>query len=166
MSVKQAEKWIAIYEDVRTIANTYTLMVELQISRIHEELQNDEFFIMRHFVDFEFLLVALFRLRRAACAIVRIPIARATIQRAIKNYDKRLPDLKKLRNISEHYDAYLLEEGHDDTIDKEAIRLSLLTKCRLNATIEWMGYTMNLNECKTAADELFLEIQAVRKLIS
>ena len=63
MSVKQEEEWKVLYEDIRIIANTYTLMVQLQISRIHEELQNDEFFIMRHFVDFEFLLVALFRLR-------------------------------------------------------------------------------------------------------
>ena len=166
MRVKQEEEWKVLYEDIRIIANTYTLMVKLQISRIDEELQNDEFFIMRQFVDFEFLLVALFRLRRAACAIKRILIARATIQQAIENYDKRLPDLKKLRNISEHYDAYLLKQGKDDTIDRETIRSSFLTKCRLNATFEWMGYTMNLNECMTAAEELFLEIQAIRKLIS
>ena len=165
MSVKEEEDWKVLYEDVRIIANTYTLMVKLQISRINEELQNDEFFIMRNFVDFEFLLIALFRLRRAACAIKSIPIAREAIQQVIENYDKRLPDLKKLRNISEHYDAYLLKEGEDGTIDKEAIRASFLTKCRLNATIEWMGYTMNLNECMTAAEELFFEIQTVRKLI-
>lgn len=166
MSVKQEDEWKALYEDARIIVNIYTLTVEMQISRVHEEVQNGEFFIMRQIVDFEFLLVALARLRRAACAIEMIPIAKGTIREAIKKYDKRLPDLMKLRNISEHYDAYLLKQGKDKTIDRDIIRSSLLTKCRLNATFEWMGYTMNLNECMTAAEELFLEIQAVRKLIS
>ena len=92
-----------------------------------------------------------------------IPIANETIRQAVEKYDKRLPALKELRNITEHYDDYLLKQGRDRTIVLESIRSGILTKYISTENIKWMEYVINLNECMTVAEELFLEIKTVRK---
>ena len=157
----QEEKWKAVYEDTRILANFYVHAVAMQISRVRQEVSASDQFVMRPFVDFEFLLVTLVRLRRAACAIRKMPVAREAMQQAIKEYDKRLPALKDLRNITEHYDDYLLKQGRIANAD----RAGLLTKIMSPESIDWMGYSMNLNESMAAAEALFQEIKAVEKAI-
>ena len=163
MNAEQSEgKWKAVYEDARILANIYVHAVAMQISRVRQEVSGSDRFVMRQFVDFEFLLVTLVRLKRAACAIKKeVPVAREAMQQAIKEYDKRLPALKDLRDITEHYDDYLLKQGRISNVD----RSKLLTKIMSPESIDWMGYSMNLNESMAAAEALFQEIKAVEKAI-
>ena len=161
MGVEQEEKWKALYEDARILANIYVHAVAMQISRVRQKVSDSDQFVMRPFADLEFLLVTLVRLKRAACAIREVPVAREAMQQAIKEYDKRLPALKDLRNITEHYDDYLLEQGRISKVD----RSGLLTKTMSPESIDWMGYRMNLNEIMAAAEALFQEIKAVEKAI-
>ncbi len=170
MDTEQKENWKAVYEDARILANFYVHAVAMQISRVRQEVSASDQFAMRPFVDFEFLLVTLVRLKRAACAIRKIPCAREAMQQAIKEYDKRLPALKNLRDITEHYDAYLLKKGQISRADREGllaktIREGLLTKTMSPESVDWMGYRMNLSESMAAAETLFQKIKAVEKAI-
>ena len=170
MDAEQEEKWKAVYKDARILANIYVHAVAMQISRVRQEVSDSDLFIMRQFVDLEFLLVTLVRLKRAACAIREVPVAREAMQQVIKEYDRRLPALKNLRDITEHYDDYLLEQGRISKADRSGllartIRSGLLTKIMSPESIDWMGYSMNLNEIMAAAEALFQEIKAIEKAI-
>ncbi len=170
MDAEREEKWEAVYEDARMLANFYVHAVAMQISRVRQEVSVSDQFVMRPFVDFEFLLVALVRLRRAACAIRKVPVAREAMQQAIKEYSDRLLALKNLRNITEHYDDYLLERERIYKADQsdpraKTIRSGLLTKTMSQESIEWMKCSMNLNEIMAAAEALFEEIKAVRRAL-
>ena len=92
------------------------------------------------------------------------------MQQAIKEYDKRLPALKDLRDITEHYDAYLLKKGQISRADRtgllaKTIREGLLTKTMSPESVDWMKYSMNLSESMAAAETLFQKIKAVEKAI-
>jgi hypothetical protein len=60
-------------------------------------------------VDATVLIIALWRLRLAATMSSRIPGETAAILAAIATFDAALPGLKRLRNVTMHFDNYALE---------------------------------------------------------
>ena len=166
MSRVPDDDWIAYYEDTRTMANNYVYAVERQISRIRELPSADESFVMRQFVDVEFLLVALTRLRRAVCALQKIPAAAEKAKLAIAQFDQRVPHVKDLRDITEHYDDYLARNGRNRRMSADRVRRGLLTKEMTQEQTQWMGYTIYFDECMEAALELFENIKIMRSLLN
>ena len=66
--------------------------------------------------DFDFLIVALTRLQRAARLAAKIPQLRVSIDAALAQFDRALPDLKKMRDVAEHFDDYALDQGRQKAI--------------------------------------------------
>ena len=164
--IKEKGEWLAACDDALIVANNFVFAVVMQISRVREERADVEPFVMRPFVDLEFLLVALTRLRRAANVINLFPYTETKLSQAMEKYDKRLSGLKQLRNITEHYDDYLLKKGKDKNIDLKTIRSGLMTKCMSYDSVEWMDFRLDLDECLAAAEELYISMSAARKLIT
>jgi hypothetical protein len=66
--------------------------------------------------DSNFLIVALTRLRRAAQLAAGIPQLQASLDGALVQFDKALPDLKKMRGVAEHIDDYALDQGRQKSV--------------------------------------------------
>ena len=164
--IQEKGEWLAACDDALTVANNYVFAVVTQISRVREECADAELFVMRQFVEFEFLLVALTRLRRAAGVINLFPYTESNLSQAMAKYDERLLGLKQWRNITEHYDDYLLNIGRDKKLDPKTIRSGYMTKCMSYDSVEWMGFKFELDECLAAAEELYISMKAARKLIT
>ena len=164
--IKEKGEWLAACDDALIVANNFVFSVAMQISRIREKRADVEPFVMRRFVDLEFLVVALTRLRRAANVINLFPYTETKLSQAMEKYDKRLSGLKQLRNITEHYDDYLLKKCRNKKIDLKAIRSGYMTKCISYDSVEWMDFRLDLDECLAAAEELEISMKAARKLIT
>ena len=164
--IQEKGEWLAACDDALIVANYFVFAVELQISRVREERVDVEPFVMRPFVDLEFLLVALTRLRRAANVINLFPYTETKLSQAIEKFDKRLSGLKQLRNITEHYDEYLLKIDRGKNIDLKTIRSGYMTKCMSYDSVEWMDFRLDLDECLAAAKELYISMKSARKLIT
>jgi hypothetical protein len=90
----------------------------------------DETFIFRRWVDFQFLVVSLRRLRLAALLAERSETNGAAIESAINEFDEALPDLRKMRNVREHI------------------------------ALDWLGGRLDANEALAAAEALHRAIKA------
>src|SRR5438876_156473 len=113
----------ATYERARRLANLARWTVALQRRRLKTDEPEDGEFLFRRWADFQFLIVALTRLRRAATLAAKVPTLPNTIKGALANFDFALPTLKNMRDIAEHFDDYALNRCRDSNIVVRALKL-------------------------------------------
>lgn len=109
-------------------------------------------------IDLQFFIVALRRLRRAAELALRVPDQRPAIERAIKAFDDALPDLPLLRNVGEHIDEYAVGEGFDSSVRWQQLQVGGWD----GDTFEWLGTKLHADEAMEAARKLVSEIEWAR----
>ena len=105
----------------------------------------------------QFFIVALRRLRRSAELAARVPAVSDTILRGIAEFDKALPNLRKMRNVGEHIDDYALDSKrrHHPDIDRRQLQVS-----SWDGTIfVWLNAALNVDDALSAAQELFLTVR-------
>jgi hypothetical protein len=72
------------------------------------------------------LIVALTRLRRAARLAAGIPQLQASLDGALAQFNRDLPDLKKMRDVAEHIDDYALNQGRQKAIVRQSLEVSTM----------------------------------------
>lgn len=148
--------------------------------RLTSQLPEDKFFEgigPRLEVDFNCYLMALRRLERAVMlAYDAWDDKTPEIPKALSNFRHVTPFLANVRNVNEHFDDYLNYKGNSKKID---ISSMAVWKININGktiyrqgglylesvepmdsknkscTIEWLGYSINLDGSTKAADELY-----------
>jgi hypothetical protein len=144
----------ATYERARSLARDACFAVALQCRRIAADEPWDVY--MRHiWADFQFLLVALTRTRRAAGLAAKVPEIAPAIEAAIKTFDATLPYLKTMRDVAEHIDDYAVDDGRHAAVERQALGAALFAKKR----IEWLGFTLDTDEARQACEALFQAIK-------
>jgi hypothetical protein len=151
----------ATYERARRLANLAVWTVALQKRRLKTDEPEDEEFLFRRWTDFQFLIVALTRLRRAASLAAKVPTLAAPMQAALVTFDTSLPMLKRMRDIAEHIDDYALDRGRDRAISRASLEVGVIG----DSTIEWLGQRLDSNIALSAAHQLFKEIQQAQSLL-
>lgn len=114
-------------------------------------------FVFRRWSDFDFLIVTLTRLRRAAKLAATVPEIKAMLLIALNEFDLALPNLKKLRDVAEHIDDYALDNGRERSISRKALEVSFISLD--GPTLEWLGHQLNAQDALHAAQKLFQAIQ-------
>jgi len=147
----EREKIVAVYEDARSEANIAVWAIQLQIQRLRSTQDEISGFALQPVVDFHFLVTALTRLRKMADLVSKF----SNISEAIKQFDKTLPDLKKIRNVMEHLDDYRLGEGRNKKVRINALRTIALDTKR----IQWLDYEIKTDEALQISDFLFQAIK-------
>jgi hypothetical protein len=98
--------------------------------------------------DFDFLIVALIRLRRAARLAARIPQLQA-LGAALAQFDRALPDLKKMRAVAEHIDDYALDQGRQRAVARQSLEVSTMEA--EGPTLHWLQARLNAREASCAS---------------
>ena len=152
----------AISERVLSLVNIAMYTVDLQCRRLRSDEPEDEKFLFRRWTDFEFLIVALRRMRRAADLGLRgIPETAAPIKEAIAAFDAALPGLATMRNVSEHIDDYILET--DRRRHKDVRRGQLAVGSVGPFTFEWLDRQLNTDDAQKTAAKLYLAVRGAIK---
>ncbi len=155
---------IAILERAHSLANEAMFTVALQCRRIKTVEPEDETFIFRWWVDFQFLILALCRLRRAVKIAHKVPAITGDVKVALHKFDRALPHLIRLRNVGEHIDEYVVdsESRHDKTVEHKGLQVG-----NWNGTIyEWLDIQLNVHDALVAAEELYGVLQSASKELS
>lgn len=149
----------AIIERAMRFASLCKWTIDLQIQRIESAEHEDRDFPLRNWVDLQFLLATLSRLRRAARLASRTQQQNRSLQHAIDAFDRALPHLKSMRDINEHFDVYALDDPkrHDKAIDRRQLEVGTWD----GETFTWLardGHPLQLHiaEAKQAATDLYL----------
>jgi len=127
--------------------------IGLQCRRLRSAEPEDQEFLFRKWADFDFLIVALTRLRRAGKLASEIPETREVMVLALVDFDSALPQLKKFRNIAEHLDEYAIDLGNNKSVRREALEVSSLSAD--GTVLEWLGHKLNADDALLASRILF-----------
>jgi hypothetical protein len=147
----------ASYERARRLANLAVFAIALQCRRLNKAEPVDETFVARKWYDFEFLLLALIRLRRIAQHVANLPELTPVLAPALAEFDMALPGLRLMRNVAEHVDDYAFDKGHNPGVTKEMLEVSTLESD--GPTLTWLGASLNATRALHAAEMLFQAIQ-------
>jgi hypothetical protein len=155
MTTKEA----ATYERARRLANISLWAVDLQCRRLSSTEPEDTEFIFRKWADFDFLIVSLTRLRRAAKLTANIPQFNSRLSAALREFDASLPHLKKMRDVAEHVDDYARDIGRDKSVHRQSLEVSSMTDD--GPELEWLEGNLNSQVALVAGQKLFAAIQEV-----
>lgn len=163
----------ATYERARRLANVAMWSIDLQCRRLRGTEPEDETFVFRKWADFDFLVVGLTRLRRAAQLAADIP-GLESVADAIADFDHALPDLKTVRDVAEHIDAYAVDKGfkspkkNDEPNKKTVVRQSLevSTMDDDGPTLHWLDASLDARDAFRASQRLFEAIKDGSKVFS
>ena len=154
----------AILERAKSLCNDACFTVALQHRRLRTTEPEDEIFVFRWWADLQFLIVALRRLRRSAQLAARVPSVSEKLKIAIREFDKTLPNLAKMRNVGEHIDDYALDspKRHHPDVNRRQLQVGAWD----GKIFSWVG-DLDIDVALGAAEELFEAVkQAVARFIA
>ncbi len=112
-------------------------------------------------MDFQLLVALLWRLRLAG-----LMSTSDGVRAAVDTFDREVPDLKLMRDVSQHLDEYAVDgPGHRHNLPGETKRVG---RCRLEVPrwsddrFEWLGGTINVAQARSAALRLYTVIREQR----
>ncbi len=141
--------------------------INLQIRRIRTAEPEDIEWNGRVFMDCYFLIMSLWRLRLAAHIAASVPQAHDRAQEALVAFDRRLPDLERMRNVSQHIDDYATDHpkkrrqtkpGTNSPIGRRILEAGSLS----NDLFCWLGGTISLAEAGASAAALYTSVIEIR----
>jgi len=127
--------------------------IHLQYRRLQSAEPEDASFVLRKWADFDFLIVCLTRLRRAARLAAALPELRSLLAVAVAAFDAAVPDLKRMRDVAEHIDDYAADRGKNSAVLRQALEVSSLSDD--GPTLRWLGVRLNATEALMASQALF-----------
>lgn len=131
--------------------------IRLQCRRLTLAEPEDKLFIFRKWADFDFLVVALFRLRRAAQLAASVPEVNALLAPAVADFDAALPNLKKMRDVAEHFDDYAVDRGRRSGVHRQDLEVGRMSVD--GTTLEWLGAELDAHKALDESETLFEAIK-------
>jgi hypothetical protein len=130
------------YERARRFANRAMWTVALQRRRLKTDEPEDHQFIFRRWADFQFLIIVLWRLRRATELAAKVPALKRAMKEAQKNFDAAVPALKTMRDIAEHFDEHAMDKGHySSSISRRSLEVAVIG----DSVFQWLGHELNVD---------------------
>ena len=121
-------------------ANRAMFTIQMQVRRIGDSEPEDVSFLGRQMADFEFLVVAASRLRRAGNLAKKAQETSGKIANALAAFDNAIPELKKFRDIAEHIDEYSVDDGWDKSIERQYLENFAVTNG--GKTFTWLDLSL------------------------
>jgi hypothetical protein len=113
---------------------------------------------MRRWVDWQFFIVALSRLRYAAHYAKRVPAVSAEMSEAIDAFTRALPGLRTMRNVAEHTDEYASDRGRAN-VERGELQVGPFDE----NNYECLVYRLNTDDAFNVAEQLCIAVQGARE---
>jgi hypothetical protein len=138
-------------ERAKSLATEAMYTVALQHRRIKTIEPEDEVFVMRVFVDLQFLILVLNRLQNAVLLLSEETETKDDITAMVLAFENALPHLKHLRNIIEHGDEYATGKGKNKKYLKDGVQVMSFD----GETFIWFGKVYNVDTALRSAEILY-----------
>lgn len=148
------------------LASNALYAVDLQRRRIKGAEPEDDEFLFRKWIDIQFLISALWRIRLAARAAARRIPADVSIAAAIERFDLQLPNLKDMRDVGQHLDDYAIDSpkrrvtriGESQPIGRRQLEVGAWSDDQFH----WLGMTLDFSKARMAGMELYGALRVAR----
>jgi hypothetical protein len=145
----------------RTFANEAMFTVALQLRRVASDDPEDSVFVLRRWVDWQFLIVALRRLQRAAELAAKTPTGAKFVAPALTVFRREIPGLTTMRNVLEHFDSYALDDP--DRRHKAVDRRRLQSGTLSGDHFVWLGHELHAEHVKATAEALYDAVRSANR---
>jgi hypothetical protein len=136
--------------------------VDLQIRRVRSVEPEDDEWLSRVWMDFQFLIVCLWRLRLAGRMTAAVEV-----RAAVATFDREIPDLALMRHVSQHLDEYGVEGPKRRQKLPDGTGLVGRRRLEVGAWNEdrydWLGGTIVVAQARSAAAQLYAAIRDQRE---
>lgn len=144
----------ATIERALSFASEAMLTIDLQIRRLGTVEPEDTAFLFRPWVDWQFLAIALNWLRRSA-ALAQRHLNDEHLAQAIAAFDRDLPQIRRMRNSREHFDAYAEDRGRDAQVGRGHLQVGSWD----STGFEWLGDTLRTTTAQSASESLLAALR-------
>lgn len=152
----------AVLERAFNLANEYMHTIDLQYQRIKRKEPEDAKFVMRWWVDLQFLILALSRFRKSVSIASKIIPISQDVKTALKIFDVAIPDLRKLRDVGEHLDVFAIDDPNRNKKYKNISRTQLQVGSWDGVVYEWLDVKFNVKEARNEAIKLYKTLQNIK----
>lgn len=135
--------------------------IALQRRRLKTDEPEDGDFLFRKWSDFQFLIVSLTRIRRAAILAAKVPEISRAMRNALSDFDAALPNLKSMRDVAEHFDDYAMDRGRNSAIGRSSLEVGIIG----DTVFQWLGFELDADSALSTARQLFKAIQQAKEHI-
>jgi hypothetical protein len=149
------------------IATDASAAIDMQIGRIQTGLRsNNADTVWNVFIDIEFLIAALWKMRLAG------KLARSALEEswtAVGEFETAVPHLKLMRDVLQHIDDYGQDaesrKHHHPRTGRRIGRRLLHSQLGFNdKSFDWLGGTLNFEDARTAALQLESAIRQAQEI--
>lgn len=157
---------LAILERAVRLGSDSLHGIALQIRRVRGTEPEDKEWWARTWLDFQFLIVVLWRMRQAGVIAAAAQFRSEEIVNALAQFDAALPDLKRMRDVAQHFDKYALDGSrrrHTRPGRTAKVGRRLLEVGSFHETgIRWIDGFLDFTASSDASWDLYRTIQDVR----
>jgi hypothetical protein len=148
------------------LASNALYAVDLQLRRIRGAEPEDDEFLFRKWMDIQFLISTLWRIRLAAAAAAKRLPDDAFIAAAIESFDLQVPHLKGMRDVGQHLDDYATDSpkrrvrrvGESRPVGRRQLEVGGWSDDQFH----WLGMTLDFGKARMAGMELYGTLRAAR----
>jgi hypothetical protein len=148
------------------LANDNLTAIDLQIRRIRNPDETDDNWPFIVWLDFQFLVISLARIRRAANIAKAVHAVHDCVQDALTDFDREVPDVLTMRNVAEHIDEYSQDLPTRRQRRADGVKLigrrSLEVGSWSSDHFTWLGFTIKFDDALAAAVKLYCAIKESR----
>lgn len=145
---KKSDDEITLLERIHSHANESMFTLALQYRRLKTVEPEDKEFVMRWYADMRFLILEIIRFRKIIGNTQDIPSVSNSMKDSIEKFDNTIPNLKKMRNVSEHIAEYIAGNGRDKGVNSKELEVMIGDE----EDYEWLGVRLNFKEVIKSAE--------------
>jgi hypothetical protein len=131
---------------------------DVQLERARQDAPDRPGGAFLWWIDLQFFIVAMRRLRRGAELAMEAEAERNAMRAAISAFDAAVPELRLLRDVGEHIDDYAVGKGFNPSVRWRSLQVGAWD----GETLEWLDIKLNAESALAAGRKLVGEIEWAR----
>ncbi len=140
--------------------------ITVQLRRIRGAEPEDAEWLMRAWTDIQFLVVVLWRMRLSGALALSADTEVERLQEALSSFDVQLPDLKRMRDVAQHFDEYSADgpgrrhtrPGRADKVGRRMLEVGSWS----SSEFRWLDGSINFETASRASHKLYAAVREVR----
>jgi|GEM_PF-1613127 hypothetical protein len=160
---------LAILERAVRLGSDSLWGMGVQIRRVRGSEPEDDEWWARTWMDLQFLIVVLWRMRQSGVLALSAGTDTERLQEALAHFDTQLPDLKRMRDVAQHFDEYAVDgpgrrharPGRSDKVGRRMLEVGSWD----SSQFRWLDGSINFAIADRASRELYSIIVTVRNQV-
>jgi hypothetical protein len=140
--------------------------ITVQVRRIRGIEPEDSEWWARVWLDLQFLIVVLWRMRQSGVLALSAGLDTEDLNGALASFDADLPDLKRMRDVAQHFDEYAVDgngrrhtrPGRAEKVGRRMLEVGAWDSNQFR----WLDGSINFRIAERAARNLYAVTVAVR----